>query len=109
MRKPILHFDDGHLIYTLSPRVALTRKHLIDAFDIKFFSRWFKKKKKSDQFQQTFVMEAQVMLHPGFRNIFVVEDVIRELVNTESVALGAPWWKQKKKQFKKKQKKKTRF
>ena len=101
IRKPLLHFENKHEIYQLSPRVALTRKHLIDAFDIKFFSRWFKKKKKSDQFQQTFVMEAQLLLHPGFRNIFVVEDVIRELVNTESVAIGAPLWKQKKKQFQK--------
>ena len=99
MRKPLAHFLDGHLMSTMSPRVAFTRKLLIDAIDIKFFSRYFKKKKKSDEFEQSFVMEAQLLLHPGFRNIFVVEDVVRELVNTESLALGAPWWKQKKKQF----------
>ena len=105
MRKPLKHFADGHLMSSMSPRVAFTRKLLIDAIDSKFFSRYFKKKKKSDELQQSFIMEAQLLLHPGFRNIFVVEDVVRELVNTESVALGAPWWKQKKKQVETKAKK----
>ena len=64
---------------------------------MKFFSRYFRKEGKSTELRQAFMLEAQHMLHPAFRNITLVHNVMTELVNSESIAVGGPWWKQAKK------------
>ena len=98
VKKPLKHFQKGQPDFTtLSPRVTETRRLLVEAIDIKFFSRYFRKEDKGVDLRQAFMLEAQHLLHPAFRNLKLVYTVMAELVESESVALGAAWWKRKKK------------
>ena len=95
---PLQHFSNPNVVITeLTPRVKLTRKLLIDAVDVKFFSRYFRKKDKSTELKQDLMLECQHILHPAFRQINVVNDVIAVLVHSESLAIGGQWCKDKKK------------
>ena len=49
------------------------------------------------ELRQDFMLEAQNLLHPAFRNITIVHDVMTLLVNSESIAVGGVWWKKAKK------------
>lgn len=96
--KPLKHFDEEKAEFTiLSPRVKETRRLLVEAIDKKFFSRYFRKLEKSVELRQDFMLEAQHLLHPAFRNLILVHDVISELVNSESIAIGGTWWSKVKK------------
>ena len=45
---PLQHFSNEEVLITeLTPRIKFTRQLLIDAIDVKFFSRYFRKKDKS--------------------------------------------------------------
>ena len=59
---------------SLSPKVQETRRLLVEAVDIKFFARYFRKVDKSTELKQAFLLEAQHMLHPALRNIKLVYD-----------------------------------
>ena len=98
LKSGLKHFEEGQPAYiTLSPRIIETRRLLIEAIDIKFFSRYFRKEDKSVELRQALMLEAQHLLHPAFRNLNIVHKVMAELVESESVALGTAWWKEKKK------------
>ena len=95
---PLQHYSDEDVTITeLSPRVIFTRKLLVDAVDVKFFSRFFRKKDKSVELKQDLILECQHLLHPALRQIDNVNDVIVALVNSESLAIGGQWCKSTKK------------
>lgn len=92
----VWRFDDPNhekeKVTYFTPRVKHTRSLLIEAMDLKFFSRYFHPKRKASP---TLLVEAQHFLHPGIRNLTNVKNVIEVLVQRESLACGS-WMKKAK-------------
>lgn len=90
MTKPVKMFNNAKkMISSFSSRVAFTRTLMIQAIDIKFFKRYFQMSritKTKETVYQSYLLEAQHLLHPAVRHLNPVFDVIRELVQSESVA-----------------------
>ena len=94
---PLKRFDDATKVFaSLTPRVAKTQKLLIEGMDTKHFSRYFRKDESGVELQHKLLMEAQTVLHPALRSLEMVNEVIEELVQTDSAALGPTWWKKTK-------------
>ena len=94
----LVHFSKKDVRITeLTPRVQMTRKLLIDAADVNFFSRFFRKKDKSTELKQDLMLECQHILHPAIRQLDIVNEVIAVLVHSESIAVGGQWCKKRRK------------
>ena len=84
------YFCQQELFTSFTHRVALTRRLMIEGIDLKFFKRYFEMSrvtKTREVVFQPYLLEAQNLLHPAFRNLDPVYLVINELVTSESVAI----------------------
>ena len=91
-KKSVRSFEDKNDIMSLSPMITRTRKLLIDAVDVKFFKRYFQKTNTTssgDVTIQSYLLECQHLLHPAFRHLNPIMEVIHELVSTDSLAIAA--------------------